>query len=187
MEEERKREEEEAKRLEAEKERLETEQKERFVCGVCVTVREWEIRVTIVSKCRRSFSIAYNPKKSKKFPSIFGHPEGRGRATPIIWQRLKLGILSKFLLHQVAYNQQKKIGKICRAFLVTLRGVAGPYPFSAKVKVVYFSKFFLHRVAYNPKKAFFGHPQLRPQGPHPFLKKIKVVVFSKLFNIVKHC
>ena len=36
---------------------------------------------------------------------IFGHPEVRGIATPILWQKFKLGIFSKFFRHRVANDQ----------------------------------------------------------------------------------
>ena len=52
------------------------------------------------------YHVAYNPKKIRKiFPKIFGHPEGRGRTTPIFWQKLKLGILTKFFHDREAYDQ----------------------------------------------------------------------------------
>ena len=38
-----------------------------------------------------SYHVAYYPKKIEKYsqknwPAMLGHPEGRGRATPIFWQ-----------------------------------------------------------------------------------------------------
>ena len=35
------------------------------------------------------------------FSATSGHPEGRGRATPIFSEKLNLGIFSKFLRHSV--------------------------------------------------------------------------------------
>ena len=53
------------------------------------------------------YHVAYYPttKIRKIFPKIFGHPERRGRTTSIFWQKLKLGILTKFFHHRVAYDQ----------------------------------------------------------------------------------
>ena len=45
--------------------------------------------------------------------------------------------------------------KFVRAFLVTLRGVAGPHPFWKKFKLGIFSKLFKHRVANGLKKYNF--------------------------------
>ena len=36
----------------------------------------------------------------KSHPSMSGHLEGRGRATPIFLAKIKVGIFFKFLLHQ---------------------------------------------------------------------------------------
>ena len=38
---------------------------------------------------------------------MFGHPEERRRTTPIFWQKLNLGIFSKFCLHGVAYDLER--------------------------------------------------------------------------------
>ena len=52
------------------------------------------------------YHVAYYPKKLEKYSiKYFGHSEGRGRTTPNFWQKLKLGILTKFFYHQVAYDQ----------------------------------------------------------------------------------
>ena len=79
-----------------------------------------------------SHRIPYNPKViGKIIIRIFGHPQGRGRATPIFGQKSKFGISSKFHHHRVA-NDQLKFLAFFQAFWVTLRGVAGPRPFFGK-------------------------------------------------------
>ena len=78
------------------------------------------------------YHVAYYPKKNRKtFPTIFGHPQGRGRTTPIFWQNLNLGILTKFFHHRVAHDQIKKI-RIFKRSWVTPSGVAGSHPFYGK-------------------------------------------------------
>ena len=102
--------------------------------------------------------VAYNPKKLKKFPSIFGHPDGRGRATPIFWQKLILGIFSKFFQHRVS-NDKLKLSDFLSGMSGHAGSVAGPHPFFGKnrsclkrqLKFNIFSKFLLHRVAYGQK------------------------------------
>ena len=47
--------------------------------------------------------------KNSKFSSNVASPEARGvaagRAASICWQKLKFGILTKFLQHRVVYDQ----------------------------------------------------------------------------------
>ena len=45
------------------------------------------------------YHVAYYSKKRTIFPTICGHREGRGRTTPIFWQKLKFVILTKFFHH----------------------------------------------------------------------------------------
>ena len=50
---------------------------------------QFEIKIPFVSCSLLS-------KKIRKiFAKNFGHPEGRGRTTPILWKKLKLSILTK--------------------------------------------------------------------------------------------
>ena len=49
------------------------------------------------------------------------------------WQKLNLGIFSIFCLHEVAKTWTDYL-KTFQKYLVNLRGVAGPYPFSENVK-----------------------------------------------------
>ena len=47
---------------------------------------QFEIKITFVSCSLLS-------KKTRKiFPKNFGHPEERGRTTPILWKKFKFGI-----------------------------------------------------------------------------------------------
>ena len=65
---------------------------------------------------------------NQNFSGMSGHPEGRGRATPIFRQKLKLlkkatkvSYFFKFLSHRVDLEKFLKIVQVCWVFL---RGVA---------------------------------------------------------------
>ena len=45
-------------------------------------------------------------KKFRFFSAMLGHPEGRGRATPIVGKKLKIGIfLNSFTIEKLMINQ----------------------------------------------------------------------------------
>ena len=80
-------------------------------------------------------------KNVQNFSGMLGHPEGRGRATPIFWQELKLlkkatkvGYFSKIAFASSSLWSDK-IYQFFQTCWVTLRGVAGPHPFFGKNNV----------------------------------------------------
>ena len=90
------------------------------------------------------------------FSIMSGHPEGRGRATPIFWQKLKL--LKKatkvsyfFKIPFASSSLWSETNRTRYAFIassVRLRGVCEPHPFFGSDFNLYFPGFSVGRVFY---------------------------------------
>ena len=73
-------------------------------------------------------------KFSELFSAMLGHPEGRGRATPILAKNKFLYLKKNVCMEQLM--TWKDYFKTFQPYSVNLRGVAGPYPFSKNVENV---------------------------------------------------
>ena len=78
----------------------------------------------------------------------------------------------------------KKFQNLFQQYWVTLRGVAGPHPFLAKIRVWFFSKLCLHGVAYDMERLFekfsdiFGQPERRGSAIPIFRKCLHHTYFG---------
>ena len=102
---------------------------------------------------------------------MLDNPEGCGRATSIYLAKIKVWDFHKILHRQVAYDQSN-FPEFFQRCLATLRGVKGPHPFSAKIKVGYLNNIV------SPWVTLRG-----VSGPHPFIwHKLKFGIFRKFFR-----
>ena len=105
-----------------------------------------------------------------------GHPEGRGRADSIFWQKLNLGNFSKLCLHGEAYNLERLFEKFSDIIFSQPERRRRANPLSENVENV-----CIIPILVSNKLVFIIRPQYKIIQNHEFGK----MVYEEIIQITK--